>query len=59
MQAEIGIIGGTGLYDPKLIKNVEEIALDTPYGAPSDAITIGELAGRRIAFLPRHGKSTR
>ena len=56
MQAEIGIIGGTGLYDPKLLKNVEEIALDMPYGAPSDAITIGELAGRRIAFLPRHGK---
>ncbi len=56
MQAEIGIIGGTGLYDPKLLKNIEEITLDTPYGAPSDAITIGELAGKRVAFLPRHGK---
>jgi 5'-methylthioadenosine phosphorylase len=56
MQAEIGIIGGTGLYDPKLLKNVEEITLDTPYGAPSDAITVGELGGRRVAFLPRHGK---
>ena len=56
MQAEIGIIGGTGLYDPKLLKNVEEITLDTPYGAPSDAITLGELAGKRVAFLPRHGK---
>jgi 5'-methylthioadenosine phosphorylase len=56
MQAEIGIIGGTGLYDPKLLKNVEEITLDTPYGAPSDSITIGELAGRCVAFLPRHGK---
>ena len=56
MQAEIGIIGGTGLYDPKMLKNVDEISLDTPYGAPSDAITIGELAGRRVAFLPRHGK---
>ena len=56
MQAEIGIIGGTGLYDPKLLKNVDEITLDTPYGAPSDTITIGELAGRRVAFLPRHGK---
>jgi len=56
MQAEIGIIGGTGLYDPKLLKNVEEITLNTPYGAPSDAITIGELVGRRVAFLPRHGK---
>lgn len=56
MQAEIGIIGGTGLYDPKLLKNVEEVTVDTPYGAPSDAITTGELSGRRVAFLPRHGK---
>jgi 5'-methylthioadenosine phosphorylase len=56
MQAEIGIIGGTGLYDPKLLKNVEEITLDTPYGAPSDSITVGELGGRHVAFLPRHGK---
>ncbi|MCW4045890.1 MAG: S-methyl-5'-thioadenosine phosphorylase [Candidatus Bathyarchaeota archaeon] len=57
MQAEIGIIGGTGLYDPKLLKDIEEVTVDTPYGAPSDAITIGELAGKRVAFLPRHGKT--
>jgi 5'-methylthioadenosine phosphorylase len=56
MQAEIGIIGGTGLYDPKLLKNIEEVTLNTPYGAPSDAIMLGELAGKRVAFLPRHGK---
>jgi 5'-methylthioadenosine phosphorylase len=56
MQAEIGIIGGTGLYDPELLKNVEEVTVNTPYGAPSAAITIGDLAGRRVAFLPRHGK---
>jgi 5'-methylthioadenosine phosphorylase len=56
MQAEIGIIGGTGLYDPQLLKNVKKITVDTPYGAPSDAITIGELEGRNVAFLPRHGK---
>jgi len=56
MQAEIGIIGGTGLYDPKLLKNIEEVTVDTPYGAPSDAITIGELSGRHVAFLPRHAK---
>lgn len=56
MQAEIGIIGGTGLYDPKLLKNVDEVTLNTPYGAPSDTITLGELAGRRVAFLARHGK---
>src|SRR4030066_401555 len=57
MQAEIGIIGGTGLNDPKLFKNAEEIALETPCGAPSDAITIAELEGRHVAFLPRHGKT--
>src|SRR3989304_4945569 len=56
MQAESGIIGGTGLNDPKLFKNAEEITLKTPYGAPSDAITIAELEGRHVAFLPRHGK---
>lgn len=56
MQAEIGIIGGTGLYDPQLLKNVEEVKMETPYGAPSDLITVGDLAGRRVAFLPRHGK---
>lgn len=56
MQAEIGVIGGTGLYDPKLLKNVEEITVETPYGKPSDAITVGKLGGRNVAFLPRHGK---
>jgi len=56
MQAEIGIIGGTGVYDPQLLKNAEEIKVHTPYGSPSDLITIGELKGRKIAFLPRHGK---
>lgn len=56
MQAEIGIIGGTGLNDPKLFRNLEEVTIDTPYGAPSDTISIGELAGKCVAFLPRHGK---
>ena len=56
MQAEIGIIGGTGLYDPKLLKNIQEIEVNTPYGSPSDAFTIGELAGRKVAFLARHGR---
>jgi 5'-methylthioadenosine phosphorylase len=56
MQAEFGVIGGTGLYDPKLLKNIQEITLDTPYGKPSDAITVGELNGKTVAFLPRHGK---
>ena len=57
MKAEIGIIGGTGLYDPQLLKNAEEIALQTPYGSPSEKITVGELQGRKVAFLPRHGKN--
>lgn len=57
MKAEIGIIGGTGLYDPSLLKKVEEVTLNTPYGLPSDVITVGELQGRRTAFLPRHGKN--
>jgi len=56
MQAEFGVIGGTGLYDPNLLKNIQEITVDTPYGKPSDAITVGELGGKSVAFLPRHGK---
>jgi 5'-methylthioadenosine phosphorylase len=56
MQAEFGVIGGTGLYDPKLLKNVEEVSVETPYGNPSDTITVGDLAGKCVAFLPRHGK---
>ena len=55
MQAEIGIVGGTGLYDPKLLKNIHEIEVNTPYGAPSTAFILGELAGRQVAFLARHG----
>ena len=46
MQAEFGVIGGTGLYDPKLLKNVQEVTVETPYGKPSDAITVGELGGK-------------
>lgn len=56
MQAEFGVIGGTGLYDPKLLKNIQEVTIETPYGKPSDSITVGELAGKAVAFLPRHGK---
>jgi 5'-methylthioadenosine phosphorylase len=56
MQAEIGIIGGTGLYDPKLLKNIKEVKVKTLFGTPSDAITIGEMEGKQLAFLPRHGK---
>ena len=54
--AEIGIFGGTGIYDSGLLNESKEITIDTPYGKPSDSITIGEFNGRKIAFLPRHGK---
>ena len=54
--AEIGIFGGTGIYDSGLLKNTKEITIDTPYGNTSDSITIGEFYGRKIAFMPRHGR---
>ena len=56
MQAEIGIIGGTGLYDPKLLKNSKDVKVKTLFGKPSDVITIGEMEGKLLAFLPRHGR---
>lgn len=54
--AEIGIIGGTGVYDPGILEDVREMKVYTPYGAPSDLITLGTYKGRRIAFIPRHGR---
>jgi 5'-methylthioadenosine phosphorylase len=56
MQAEIGIIGGTGFYDPQFLRNIKEKKMDTPYGPPSDAVTIGELGGKEVAFIPRHAR---
>ncbi|MBO8182402.1 MAG: S-methyl-5'-thioadenosine phosphorylase [Archaeoglobus sp.] len=56
MRAEIGIIGGTGVYDPKAFKDVEEVSIDTPFGEPSSEIVIGKFSGKKVAFLPRHGK---
>jgi len=53
--AEIGIFGGTGIYDSGLLNNGKEITIDTPYGKTSDTITIGEFNGRKVAFMPRHG----
>ena len=53
MTADVGVIGGSGLYS--LIDDVTEVVLDTPYGPPSAPLTIGEVEGRRVAFLPRHG----
>jgi 5'-methylthioadenosine phosphorylase len=53
---EIGIFGGTGIYDSGILEDAQEISLDTPFGKPSDSITVGIFKGRKIAFLPRHGK---
>jgi 5'-methylthioadenosine phosphorylase len=55
----IGIIGGSGLYDLEGFEEREEISVDTPYGPPSDPLITGKLAGRRVYFLPRHGKGHR
>ena len=54
--AEIGIFGGTGIYDSGLLKDSKEVSIDTPYGKTSDSITVGEFNGRNVAFMPRHGK---
>jgi 5'-methylthioadenosine phosphorylase len=54
MKAEIGIIGGTGVYDSSMLTKTEEIKFHTPYGSPSDLLKIGEIKGKKIAFIPRH-----
>jgi len=55
-QVNIGIIGGSGLYQMPELQNVREIQVDTPFGKPSDAFIVGELEGVKVAFLPRHGR---
>lgn len=54
IQAEIGVFGGSGFYS--LLDNPSEHKVDTPYGAPSSAVMVGEIGGRTVAFLPRHGR---
>ncbi|MGD2201088.1 MAG: S-methyl-5'-thioadenosine phosphorylase [Candidatus Bathyarchaeota archaeon] len=54
--AEIAVIGGTGVYDPEIVEDAREVKVYTPYGAPSDLVTIGSCEGRRVAFIPRHGR---
>ncbi|HUJ96419.1 MAG TPA: S-methyl-5'-thioadenosine phosphorylase [Terriglobales bacterium] len=58
-QAEIGIIGGSGLYSMPGLTRAKETHLKTPFGAPSDAYVLGTLAGRKVAFLARHGRGHR
>ena len=52
--AEIGVFGGSGFYS--LLEDVREIKVDTPYGPPSDSFFLANVGGRRVAFLPRHGR---
>jgi 5'-methylthioadenosine phosphorylase len=58
-QAEIGIIGGSGLYSMPGLSEVQEVRLETPFGDPSDAYILGRLEGRQVAFLARHGRGHR
>jgi 5'-methylthioadenosine phosphorylase len=54
--ADIGIIGGSGLYEMEGVTEVRELAVSTPFGSPSDKIVLGKLEGQRVAFLPRHAR---
>ena len=58
-EAKIAFIGGSGLYDIDGLTDAEQIIIDTPFGPPSDEITVGSLEGRLVAFLARHGKGHR
>jgi 5'-methylthioadenosine phosphorylase len=58
-QAEIGIIGGSGLYSMPGFTNQQELRIETPFGDPSDPFMLGELEGRKVAFLARHGRGHR
>src|SRR6202035_1858982 len=55
--AEIGVIGGSGFYE--FLADSEEVVVETPYGPPSEPVMIGAVAGRSVAFLPRHGRDHR
>jgi 5'-methylthioadenosine phosphorylase len=52
--AEIGVFGGSGFYS--LLEDVREVKVDTPYGPPSDSVFLADVAGRKVAFIPRHGR---
>lgn len=55
-EIELAVIGGSGLYQMEALTDIEERTITTPFGMPSDAIMVGTLYGRRVAFLPRHGR---
>jgi len=54
---EIGYFGGTGNYDPGIFEDARQVKVYTPYGPPSDLVTVGYMKGRKVAFIPRHGRS--
>ena len=56
-RADVAVIGGSGFYD--FVAGAEQVEVSTPYGPPSEPVTVGEVAGRRVAFLPRHGRDHR
>jgi 5'-methylthioadenosine phosphorylase len=58
-QADIGILGGTGLYEIEGIADIKELRLETPFGSPSDSFFLGTLEGKKVAFLSRHGRGHR
>ncbi len=58
-QAKIGVIGGSGLYRMEGMTEIEEVEIETPFGKPSDLITVGRVGGVSMAFLPRHGRGHR
>jgi 5'-methylthioadenosine phosphorylase len=58
-RADIGIIGGSGLYQMEGFTDVREVEVTTPFGSPSDALFVGDLEGQRVAFLPRHARGHR
>jgi 5'-methylthioadenosine phosphorylase len=58
-KVRLGVIGGSGVYDMEQLTDVQEIPLDTPFGAPSDAYLVGRIDGEPVAFLPRHGRGHR
>ncbi len=55
--ADIAVIGGSGFYE--FLTDCDEVAVETPFGEPSETVLVGEVAGRRVAFLPRHGRDHR
>ncbi|MCK4503051.1 MAG: S-methyl-5'-thioadenosine phosphorylase, partial [Desulfuromonadales bacterium] len=58
-QPVIGVIGGSGLYEIDGLTDVQEVVLDTPFGAPSDVFITGNLGGAKMVFMPRHGRGHR